>query len=142
MITDAAWSLQTALYTALTGDHTLKTLIGDPARVYDAIPADSVFPFLQIGAGQLSPYLGIEGGFEHIIRITAFSRWGGRQECKLIAEAVRARLQNAGLALEGHHVLQARLIFEDHLRYRDPETFQGAMRFRIITAPDSFVEAA
>jgi len=142
MITDAAWSLQTALYTALIGDHTLKTLIGDPARVYDAIPADSVFPFLQTGAGQLSPYLGIEGGFEHIIRITAFSRWGGRQECKLIAEAVRACLQNAGLALEGHHVLQARLIFEDHLRYRDPETFQGAMRYRIITAPDSFVEAA
>ncbi|MEM9286310.1 MAG: DUF3168 domain-containing protein [Pseudomonadota bacterium] len=142
MITDAAWSLQTALYSALADDGDLQTILGDPARIYDAIPPDTIFPFLQIGAGQLLPYQGIAGGFEHIVRLTAFSRWGGRQECKAIAELIRIRLQNADLTLEGHKLLQARLVFEDHLRHRDPETFQGSMRYRFVTVPNSFVEAA
>lgn len=139
---DAAWSLQTALYTALTSDTNLQSLIGLPARVYDAVPSDTVFPFIQIGAGQVFPYGGIEGGFQHIIRITAFSRWGGRQECKAIAEAVRSLLQNAALTLEGHTLVQSRLVFEDHLRHREPETFQGAMRYRMVTIPINYSEAA
>ncbi|MEO1658900.1 MAG: DUF3168 domain-containing protein [Pseudomonadota bacterium] len=142
MITDAAWALQTALYAELANDSALQALIGGPARIYDAIPPETIFPFVQIGAGQILPYDGIDGGFEHIVRITAFSRWGGRHECKAIAEVVRARLQNTRLALEGHKLLQARLVFEDHLRHRDPETFQGAMRFRFVTVPNSFAEAA
>ncbi|MEO1042132.1 MAG: DUF3168 domain-containing protein [Pseudomonadota bacterium] len=142
MNSDAAWSLQTALYTALTSDTDLQSILGVPARVYDSIPSDTIFPFVQIGAGQLFPYGGIDGGFEHMIRITAFSRWGGRQECKAIADAVRAVLHNGSLTLEGHSLIQSRLIFEDHLRHREPDTYQGTMRYRLLTVPSNYSEAA
>ncbi|MEM7517304.1 MAG: DUF3168 domain-containing protein, partial [Planctomycetota bacterium] len=71
----------------------------------------------------------------HIVRFTIASRWGGRKECKEIATSMRALLQDARFALEGHELLQARLVFEDHLRHREPDVYQATLRYRFITVP-------
>lgn len=142
MTFDAAWSLQTALYANLCASDAVKALIGDPARVHDAIPADAVFPLVQIGGARIRPYEGLRGGFEHTLRITAFSRYGGRAECKAIAAAVHGVLQDARFPLEGHRIVQARMVFEDHLRFRDPDTYQATMRYRVVTAESPLAEVA
>ncbi|GGY53203.1 DUF3168 domain-containing protein [Parvularcula lutaonensis] len=139
---EAAWSLQTALFDRLSQDAALQALLGNPARIHDAIPSDAVFPLLQIGAGKIAPYSGIEGAIEHTLRFSAFSRWGGRKEGKLIADRVRQLLQNLRLPIDGHVIVQSRMVFEDHLRFRDPDTFQATMRYRIVTIPDSIASAA
>lgn len=135
MTESPAWQLQTALYDLLKNDAQLQTLIGNPPRVYDAVPDDAVFPLVQIGPGRLEPFAGTEGAMEHLLRITIFSRWGGRRECKIIADAVRNTVQDCRPPLTDHRVVHARLVFEDHLRHRDPETYQASMRFRVVTAP-------
>ena len=130
-----AWALQEAIYQVLTGDAAIQHWVGDPARVYDAIPTEALFPLLQIGASRILPLKGVTGGQEHIVSINAFSRWGGRQECKRIASAVHNVLQNARFTLGDCQVVQARMVFEDLLQVRDPETFQAAMRYRFAVVP-------
>lgn len=137
MSTDAAWALQSALYAQLADDTALALLIGSPARIYDAVPDGAVLPLLQIGAVRMAPYPGVKGGQEHMVRLNAFSRYGGRKEAKAIAAAVRGVLQDAAFPLEDHALVQSRLVFEDHLRFRDPDMFQAAMRYRMVTVPQA-----
>lgn len=137
MSLDPAWALQVALYEALSQDPQIRGLIGDPPRLHDAIPEDAVFPLVRIGAGRIEAYSGIAGAYQHTARIIAYSRYGGRKECKAIAHAVRGVLHDARLPMEHHRMVQARLVFEDHLRYRDPETFQATMRYRFVTVPEA-----
>ncbi|NNU16984.1 DUF3168 domain-containing protein [Parvularcula sp. ZS-1/3] len=141
MTMDAAWALQTALYDALTGDAELQALLGSPARVYDTVPKNAAFPLVQLGSVRMRPYEGIEGGYEHIIRLTVFSRWGGRKEPKAVTERLRAILQDARLTLEGHEMVQARMVFEDHLKIREPDIMQGSLRFRFVTITETAVAA-
>lgn len=141
MTFNAAWALQSALYTALSTDADLQALIGTPARVHDSVPEEAVFPLIQIGAVRMKPYEGIEGGVEHLIRLSAFSRYAGRKEGKLIADRCRQLLQNARLPLDGHEMVQARMIFEDHLKIADPDIYQATMRFRFVTVPTMAVAA-
>lgn len=142
MTLGAAWSLQAGLYAALSQDDDLQSMLGDPPRLFDAVPEDAVFPLVQLGAVRMSPAAGIGGGFEHIIRLTVLSRWGGRKECKTIAARIHALLQNARLPLSDHKMMQARLVFEDYLRIREPDLYQGALRYRFITVPANWEAAA
>lgn len=135
MTMGAAWALQSALYTELSQDTELQTLLGSPARIYDAVPDDAVFPLLQLGAVRMEPLSGVDGAIEHIVRLTAFSRYGGRKEGKLIADRCRALLQNASFLLEDHELVQARMVFEDHLKVADPDIYQATMRYRFVTIP-------
>lgn len=141
MTMDAAWALQTALYNALSGDAELQQTLGNPARIYDTVPSDASFPLLQLGSVRMRPYTGIAGGYEHIIRLTVFSRWGGRKESKAISKRLRELLQNARLTLEGHEMIQARMVFEDHLKIREPDIMQGSLRYRFVTIPQAAVAA-
>lgn len=141
MTMGAAWALQSALYTQLSQDVELQGTLGTPARIYDSVPDDAVFPLLQIGAVRMEPYQGFRGGIEHIVRLTAFSRYGGRKEGKLIADRCRVLLQNAEMSLEGFELVQARLVFEDHLKIADPDVYQAAMRYRFVTVPSAAVAA-
>jgi hypothetical protein len=138
---DAAWALQEAIYSRLTADQSLRALLGDPPRIFDQPPPEATFPMLILGAGELKPYAGIEGAFEHLFRFTAYSRWGGRRECKLIAAGVRLSLQDAALTLDGHRLIQSRLVFEDQLKLREPDIYQGVMRYRFVTVPEALVAA-
>ncbi|MEM1381288.1 MAG: DUF3168 domain-containing protein [Pseudomonadota bacterium] len=135
-MTNVAWEVQTAVYAALIANPDVQAIVGSPARIFDAIPDDVAFPFVQLGATQMKALPGSEGGIEHLLRITIFSRWGGRSESKHIAGTIRSVLQNAELPLTDHTMVLSRLVFEDHLRLRDPDTFQASMRFRIVTMPE------
>ncbi len=131
----APWSLQIGLYTYLQQSTELQSLIGNPARLYDAVPPDAIFPFVTIGEAQVKDYPGVDGALEHDIRIHIYSRWGGRKEVKQIAETVHDLLHEATFSLIDHRVAHSRFVFADIFRQTDAETFQAVTRFRIVTEP-------
>lgn len=131
----AAWALQQAIYGHLTRDDALKSELGTPMRIYDNAPIGAVFPFLLLGEGRISDWQGVTGGFEHDLRLHAFSRYAGRREVKRIMGALYDALHDASLTLHDHQLINMRFVFGDVFRRQDRETYQGVARFRAVTQP-------
>lgn len=136
-MTDAQWALQKAVYAALVSDSAVQAELGAPARVYDEAPADAVFPYAVLGEGRASDWTGVDGGFEHDIRLHAFSNYAGRREIKRILGAVYDALHEAPLALDGHDLVNLRFVFADAFRRLDGRMVQGVARFRAVTVKNS-----
>lgn len=134
MTSDSQWAVQEAIYAVLTGDATLKGLIGDPARVFDHVPAASPFPYLVIGEATSAPFdAKTEDGMEQTLTIHTWSRYRGLKETKEIMAAVAAALDNQGLVLAGHALVLLR--FASGATFLDPDglTRHGVQRFRALT---------
>jgi len=56
MTVDSQWALQQAVFDRLSGDATLKTWVGDPARVFDHTPSAAPYPYVVIGAIAGTPF--------------------------------------------------------------------------------------
>lgn len=134
-MSDASWPLQQAVYAHLATDAGLRTLIGDTARIYDAVPPGAIFPYLTLGEARVRDWDGVPGGQEHDLRLHAFSRHGGRAEIKQIMSAVHDALQDAALFVPTFSLVSLRYIFGDTWRRADNETWQGTMRYRATTHP-------
>lgn len=133
MTIPVAWSLQVALRTHLSAQERIESLIGNPARIFDSVPYNAIFPLLTIGQSRIRAVDCAPGSFEHDLRLNAYSKWGGRREVRLLTEAVYDALQDATFTLEGGKVIASRFIFADMLRPPRDDVFSGVMRFRLIT---------
>jgi len=134
-MTDASWQLQRAVYQHLRADAGVKAELGDPPRIYDDPPADAVFPYLTLGETRARDWNGVDGGFEHELKLYVFSRYAGRREIKRVTGAVYDALHEAALTLTGHALVNIRFVFADAFRRQDGETYQGVARFRAVTQP-------
>jgi hypothetical protein len=138
MIADPDSALGAALVSALTTAPLLAGLIG--AAVYDEPPAAPAYPCLQVGRGETRPVGGrapdgSAGGLEHLVTITALSRFPGSEEVRAVAAAVRAVLHNASLTLDGWRLVSLRVVFVDIYRGSDGRTVMGVIRLRAVTEP-------
>jgi hypothetical protein len=134
MVTSASLSLQKAIWAALVADAGVGALIGD--RIYDSPPRDAVFPYATIGPASAADWsTGTEDGTEHRMTLHAWSRGRGQSECHAIAEAIRAALNDAALALDGHALVNLRFETADTRREADGITWRGTIRFRAVTEP-------
>lgn len=135
-MSSASWALQQAAYAALAASSAVQALAGNPARIYDAVPRGAVFPYLVIGDdSETNNDTKTEQSAEHELAIAAWSRAGGRQECKLLADAVRATLDGAALTLTGHVLIDIRYLSAQFLRESDGLTFRAVVRLRAVTEP-------
>ena len=133
---DGSWPLQKAVYAALSDDAGLKALIGDPPRLYDDVPQDTLFPYVTLGEVTTADWgTATEKGTAHRLTLHAWSRYGGRKDVKDIMAAVYDALHEADLTLEGHHLISLRFQFSDVFRDADLETYHGVMRYRALTEP-------
>ncbi len=131
----SALALQKAVYAALVADDGVGALIGD--RIYDGAPRDAVFPYLTIGRMTATDWsTGSEDGAEHRLTLDIWSRAHGKSECHAIAEAIRAVLHDAALALDGHGLINLRCETGDTMRDPDGITFHGRLCFRAVTEPE------
>ena len=73
-----------------------------------------------------------EQSAEHELSVAAWSRAGGRQECKLAADAVRSALDGAALTLTGHVLIDIRYLSAQYLRENDGQTFRAVVKFRAV----------
>lgn len=119
----------------LSQNAALTTLLGDPPRLYDAVPPDAVFPFVTLGESRVKDYPGIDGAEDHTVRFRAFSRYGGRKEIKDIFAAIHISLHEARFDAGTNHLVNIRHVFTDYWQRPDMERWQGVLVFRAVTQP-------
>ena len=134
-MTLAAWAVQSGVYAHLAQDTALRALLGDPARIFDAIPEEAAFPLLTLGASRMRELEGVADALEHDIRLTAYSRWGGRAEVKAIESALHDALHDQAVSIAGYRLVSSRFLFADTFRLADGDTYQSVMRYRLVTQP-------
>jgi hypothetical protein len=128
-------ALQTALYTALTTNADLTTLLGGP-RVYDDAPQATTFPYITFGQSIVrDAATSTEPGDEHIVTIHVWSRAPGRRETQSILDQIRSLVHDRALTLTNHRLINIRHEFSDIRRDPDGETLHGLLRLRAVTEP-------
>ena len=132
----SSFPLQQAIYAAIAASTDLQALIGDPPRLFDFVPRESVFPYVVIGDGIQSDWsTATEDGTEHQLTINAWSRSTGHKEAKAIAEIIRVTLNNAALSVSGATLIDIRHLATDFARQPDGQTYRASLRFRAVTEP-------
>jgi Protein of unknown function (DUF3168) len=131
---DSSWALQQAVYAALAAAPAVKALIGDPARLFDHVPAEAAFPYLCFGSASAADWSTKSfAGCEAEITLHAWSRARGAKEAKLILAAVHAVLHDAALAVPGHNLALLRFRAGTVLLDEDGLTWHGVARYRALT---------
>ena len=134
MSADSQWALQAAIFAALGADAGVKSLIGDPVRVFDHVPPESAFPYLVIGEATSRPFdAKTHDGMEQTLTLHAWSRYRGLKEIKDIMAAVANALDQQALSLAGHTLILLRFEFGTTFLDSDGLTRHGVQRFRAIT---------
>jgi len=129
-------ALHLALLDHLRADAGLTALIGDPPRIHDEPPQERVFPLVVFGRAETRPWGGLEGeGVEHTLTLTCLSHFDGAEEARAIVAALRARLHNAALTLDGHRLVNLRVTYSDIFRAPAWRPVVGVVRLRAVTEP-------
>ena len=126
-------ALQKALIAHLSEDVAVRALLGDPARIWDALPLDAELPHLLIGRCESRPVAADGGGVEQRLTLTGVSRFAGSEEAKAVAAAVRACLHEAVLEADGVRTATLRATFADVFRASDGRRTYAVVRLRAVT---------
>jgi Protein of unknown function (DUF3168) len=130
----ANWELQKAVHAALVADAALSALVA--ARIYDRPPADVAFPFVALGDTEIVPDgAGSDGAAVHRLSFSVWSQAQGRRETKEIMSALDAVLQDAGLPLAGHVIVNLQLERASVAYAIEAEALRGRLSFRVYTEP-------
>ena len=124
--------LQKAVFEALTGDPVLMALLGG-AKIYDHAPAGVLFPYVTFGRTSVYDWsTGTESGTEQLFSLHIWSKTKGRRETLEVMEAVKARLDDAALALDEHHLVNLRFEYGEARYDDDLSVHHGLLRFRAV----------
>jgi hypothetical protein len=131
-MTSAALALQAEIVAALLDDAGVAGFVGD--RVYDAPPRNASFPYVVLGPANVTDWsTGTEGGAEHHVTLTVWSRERGKRACHEIIAAATVALHDAALTLDGHALVNFRFEGSETRRETDGITWRGTMHFRGVT---------
>lgn len=130
-MTDANTTLQTAIYTALTGD---ATLMASVTGVFDDVPPDQAFPHIELADVDSVDYgTKTTEGLEHFIEVHVWSNYHGQKEIFDIMRLVDDVLHDQTLSLTGHTLVNIRRESRVTVRDIDPQIRHGIMRYRCVT---------
>tara|TARA_R110002020_G_scaffold189446_4_gene388475 strand:+ start:1279 stop:1677 length:399 start_codon:yes stop_codon:yes gene_type:complete len=131
----SANALQTAVVTRLAGDPDLIAIIGE-GRVFDRLISRAEPPYLVMGEASTSDFSTGDGdGSEHRFEIEAWTRQNGRRQAVEMADAVRAALHDADLALESAMLINLRHDRTVSRRVAKSGLHVARLRFRAVTEP-------
>jgi hypothetical protein len=134
-MSDAGWALQQSVFSRLTGDGALVTLLGGPS-VHDDVPPGTGFPYLTLGQSTAADWsTATEPGLEHVFTVHVWSRAEGRRQTHELIGAIRAALEGSALAPAGHALVNLGFEFSEARRDPDGETYHGIVRYRAVTEP-------
>jgi hypothetical protein len=132
----ASWALQQAIFATLAASTEVQDAVGDPPRIFDAVPRGSAFPYIVIGDDKESDWsTATEPGTAHALTIHIWSRAAGRRETRLAAEAVIGALNGAELTLDGQALIDLRYLESESTRENDGETVHAQLRFKALLEP-------
>ena len=134
-MTHPSWALQKAIYERLTGDAQLMAQLAGNG-IFDIPPRSAAFPYVVLGPiSTREPVIPVEDGTEHRLQLTVWSRVEGKKEALEIAEAIETLLHDADLILDGHHLVNLRLVTRETLMARDRRSIESRLVFRAVTEP-------
>ncbi len=132
----ASWSLQQAIFAALTADATLTTLLGGAQQIHDQAPQGAPLPYVTFGPLSARDWsTGTDGGEEHSVTLHVWSRGRGKKQAHELLGCLRASLHDRALSLSGHRLVNLRHEVSEARRHPDGETVHGLVRFRAVTEP-------
>lgn len=137
---DAVWELQCAIYRALSRSGKIRSLVGNPPRIYDDPPRDMQLSCIRIGSTGIAPWQGVPGGFEHEIRLYAYSYYHGSKEVKNIMDRVHDTLHEKFFDINGHRLVDMRFVFADIIHRPESGLYSGIMRYRAVTQTEILQE--
>lgn len=129
-------ALAAAIRATASADAGVKAVLGDPARLYDAPPADPVFPYVTLGRAEARPSdASGANAIEHAVTLHVWSRYGGRAEALDVLGALRTALHDSALSVAGRRLVFVFAQFTDVFRSGDGRTTHGVLRLRALTEP-------
>ena len=126
-------ALQKALIAHLSEDVAVRALLGDSARIWDAVPQEAELPHLLIGRCESRPVGADGGGVEHRLTLTVVSRFRGTEEAKAVLAAVRLRLADAPVEADGVRAVSLGVVFADVFPAADGARTYAVLRVRAVT---------
>lgn len=130
-MSDPSLDLQDALVLALRTPGALPSVVGK--RVFDDVPGGPTFPYVSLGDGQVLPDKSdCVDGTEVFPQIDVWSRTVGFVECKQIARAIIAKLDDQALTVAGYRINVFELQDVQYLRDPDGKTRHAAITFRAL----------
>ena len=132
-----ALALQKAMIARLRDDAVLTALLGGP-HVHDRPPRRAPLPHVVLHEIETRAWDTFRHrGHEHKVTFHIWSEHGGKRRAYEIIARMDELLDDAPLALDGHHLVNLRTIFWTALQARRERLFQGVMRLRATTQPVS-----
>ena len=132
---NAALSLQRAMREALLADAPLATLLGG-AHVFDEAPRGAKPPFVSFEQIETRDWsTGDAKAHEHFVQVLVTTAERGRAQAQAICDRIETVLDMGGLALDGHTLVNLRLVFWSVARNRNEQIFGAQLRFRAATEP-------
>jgi hypothetical protein len=126
-----SWPIQQAIYSTLTGDVTLMTLING---VLDNPDQNTQPPYITLGESTSAPDdLLTETGSQETLTIQVWTKDGGMSKCKQIMQRVYMLLHRQAISVSGTQTVECRCELAESFRETDGETRRGLMRFRVVT---------
>ncbi len=130
---DHGAALHSALVAHLRADAGVQARLGDPARVWDALPKQAVFPHLLIERSESRAVPADGCGVEHRLTLRVASTFGGVPEVQSVVAAVRDALAEAVLEADGVRTVSVRVTFADVFRSPDLRRTWAVIRMRAVT---------
>lgn len=127
-------ALALALVEGLRAAPAVAALVAD--RVYATAPRRPTYPCLAVSRIESRPFGGLGGeGLEHVVTLTAVSRFGGPEEARAVVAAVRAALHEAAPSIPGRRLVTLRVTYADVFRAADRDLSLGILRVRAVSEP-------
>lgn len=125
---------QKSVYDALNASLELQTALGGSGRIFDSVPDNQAYPYVEIGDDTAIDNSTCEKpGQELTITIHSWSRTRGRKEVKGIMRGVYDVLHYGSFTMPGNVCILSIFDFEQILADPDGVTFHGVQRFRVLT---------
>ncbi len=123
------FSLQTALYDALSTDSQLSAMV---TGIYSHVPGDTLPPYVVLGRIDGRDWAGSAlAGMEYTVNIHAYSAEAGNSEALAILARVYALLHGTALTVSGQTLINLRMV--NSTVEQEKTLRHGVMRFRAVT---------
>jgi Protein of unknown function (DUF3168) len=132
---NAALSLQNAMRAAMLARTALTALLGG-AHIFDEVPRGEHPPFVAFADIETRDWSVIgEKAHEHIATLLIETNERSRRAAQTIAQEIEAALDMAQLTLDGHRLINLRLVSASISRRKTNDNFGALLRFRAVTEP-------
>ncbi len=131
----SASALQQAAFERLSADAGLKALVGQN-RIHDRLVEKAALPHVLFAAMDSRDWsTSTESGEEHTLRLEVWSDDNGKRQMQSIVAAIKLALHDQPLALEGHRLVNLRLLSSALKREPKTRRHQANLTFRAVTEP-------